>query len=573
MKFEITADNQPYLEARGKIVLNACPGSGKTTAIAYKLTHITTECDLAYGPFAGIACLSFTNVAKEEIGLKFSQISGQHLGYPHIISTIDSFINHYITLPYYYLLNKPSKRPIILNTVSFINDMALGNFINKKKQPLRFSYPPSDIKIEIDGSYSWKGKKTNPSIVDPDVFTNYCKAYKKWQFERGYLDNEDSTYIACYLLGKHPDIAKNLVQRFPYIVIDEAQDTSEIQYKIFEILVKAGLNNIELVGDPSQSLYEFREARPDLFMQRFNDAANWQPLRFNSCRRSSQRIINMYSKLRSITEAAISSSCLHESDHPIKIIRYDVNDLNQLIDRYGALIDPTLTNYILVRGATHLERFGVKAVSENPWKSGLAKSLIEAETYFNQGNTKLCIDTLRIFLASIEVPDQDHKTQREHTNNLKTDINVNIKLFEFIRQMPSIDDTIINWTTKMTAHILDKLNVTVDLQLKQKKEAAYYQQNIKALLYPPVNTPFPVSTIHKIKGKTFTSVLLVLSENSTGANISIADFIQSAELPEEKQRMIYVALSRPECLCCIAIPDSFSEMDIVNQLGDQIEFV
>ncbi len=572
MNFEITADNQPYLESRGKIVLNACPGSGKTTAVAFKLTQLTQECEVNYGAFAGIACLSFTNVAKQEIGSKYQEISGQILGYPHTLSTIDSFINRYITLPYYYLLKKGTDRPLILNKVTFLDSMKLGNFKNKQGKPLRYSYPPSEIKIEADNSYSWKGKKAKPDIVDEQTFNNYCKVYKKWQSDHGYLDNDDSSCIACHLLSKYPAIASNLVKRFPYLIIDEAQDTSEIQYHIFDCLIKAGLANIELVGDPSQSLYEFREARPDLFMQRFNDTENWRSLRFNRCRRSSQRIINQYCMLRSNTEAVITSSCLHTSDHSVKVLRYDVNNLKQLIDRFTKLTGQALNNYILVRGATHLEQFGVKAVLENPWKTGVAKSLIEAEQYFTQGNTKMCIEILHFFLSSVQLPDQDLKSQKAHARNLKADVNVNIRLFNFIRQMPSVDDTITGWTAKMTNHIKATLDITFDLQLKQKKGAAYYEQNVKKLLYPSVDLPFPVATIHSVKGKTFNAVLLVLSEKSTGASISLSDFIQTDALPGEKQRMIYVALSRPECLCCIAVPDTFSEADITDKLGDQIEF-
>lgn len=149
--------------------------------------------------------------------------------------------------------------------------MNLGYFANKRRQPLKVSYAPSKIRIELDGSYSWDGYKPNPAIVDPSVFDRYAKKYKDWQLNNGFLTNDDSTYIALKLLENYPEIARSLTQRFPYIIVDEAQDTSEMQYKIFDLLIASGLSNIEFVGDPYQSLYEFREARPDLFVQRYND--------------------------------------------------------------------------------------------------------------------------------------------------------------------------------------------------------------------------------------------------------------------------------------------------------------
>ncbi len=572
MNFEITPDNKPYLDARGKVILNACPGSGKTTAVSYKLTTLTTECENEFGRYAGIACLSFTNVAKDEIANTYEKIKVSRLHYPHIVSTIDSFVNQYITLPFYHLLGKSTIRPSILNTVAFLDDMYWGNFRNKRNQLLKVSYPPSKIKIEIDGSHSFDGHKPNPTIVNSEVFRKYAKSIKKWQVENGYLNNDDATFIAAYLLETYPSIGRSLVQRFPYIIVDEAQDTSEIQYKIFDLLIDAGLSNIEFVGDPYQSLYEFREARPDLFIQRFNDTSEWQATRLTHCRRSSQSIISMYSIFRSVGEEPIISACNHETNNEVHVIRYNENDFSSLTTKYQGLVDENSLNYILVRGGTHLERFGVKPVSEEPWKNSLAKTLLNAQRHFSMGNSKTCIDELRMFLAEITLPAANFKDKKNEEQKLKEDIDLNIKLFEFVKNMPDINDTLENWTTIMTTYIKNNLGFSVDLQLKQKG-AKFYSQNLKDLLFPKVEMIFPISTIHKVKGMTFDSVLVVLSKKSSGEQISLSDFIKPTGLPNEKQRMLYVALSRPKSLCCLAIPQDFSEEQIQVQLGANIRFV
>lgn len=572
IQFDVTPDNRPYLEARGKIILNACPGSGKTTAISYKILTLLNECAKGYGNYSGIACLSFTNVAKDEIAYKIESLGGSLIGYPHVISTIDSFINQYITLPFYYLLNRPSKRPTILNTVAFLDEMRLGKFLNIQGRPLQVSYKPSALKIEKDGSFSVAGKTPNPAIVNEEIFKNYAKVYKKWQFDNGYINNDDSTYIAYHLLKKYPEISKSLVKRFPYIIIDEAQDTSEIQYEIFEMLIASGLENIEFVGDPYQSLYEFREARPDLFIRRFEDTVNWQPLRLNHCRRSSQKIVEVYSIFRPSTELPIVSICSHSTDHNLKVLRYDQNNLQSLIARYESLIDVDGSNYILVRGSTHLEQFGIKPSAENPWKSSLAKSLIEAQHQYHSGNSKACIDEVRAFLAEITFPNADHKTKKDEIQKFREDVALNIQLYDFLANMPTTDDTLLNWTTKVTSYVMNKFGIAIDLQLK-KKGKAFYALNIRELLYPAVTLPQPVSTIHKVKGKSFNSVLLVLSNNSAGEKISLKDFTVPESLPNEKQRMLYVALSRPEKLVCLAIPHNYTEEEIRTALGLDIEFL
>lgn len=106
MQFDVTEEVDRYISASGKVFVSACPGSGKTTAIAYKLTKLVKEFENSPNKFAGIACLSFTNVAKDEIAQKYRELCQSLLSYPHLISTIDSFINQNITFPHYHLLKK-----------------------------------------------------------------------------------------------------------------------------------------------------------------------------------------------------------------------------------------------------------------------------------------------------------------------------------------------------------------------------------------------------------------------------------------------------------------------------------
>ena len=67
---DLNTQKKSYINSRGKVVLKACPGSGKTTTIAYKL-HTLIETEYTKRNFGGIACLSFTNIAKDEIKEKY----------------------------------------------------------------------------------------------------------------------------------------------------------------------------------------------------------------------------------------------------------------------------------------------------------------------------------------------------------------------------------------------------------------------------------------------------------------------------------------------------------------------
>ena len=87
MKEQLTEEQKKFLTAEGKVVVKACPGSGKTYSVAHKLlSYIDNWKDY----HSGVAVLSFTNVASNEIQEKAQTIHGSlgELGYPHFIGTV-----------------------------------------------------------------------------------------------------------------------------------------------------------------------------------------------------------------------------------------------------------------------------------------------------------------------------------------------------------------------------------------------------------------------------------------------------------------------------------------------------
>ena len=111
----LTQEQQDFLAAEGKIVLCAVPGSGKTYVVAEKMVKSLVDWSRRH---QGIAALSFTNVASEEIKKQIanSTLGLSEVGYPHFIGTLDSFINNFIFLRFGYLMPPPKrKRPVIVH--------------------------------------------------------------------------------------------------------------------------------------------------------------------------------------------------------------------------------------------------------------------------------------------------------------------------------------------------------------------------------------------------------------------------------------------------------------------------
>lgn len=96
-------------------------------------------------------------------------------------------------------------------------------------------------------------------------FNKALEIYTRKKKENGYLDYEDILLHAFHILQKD-EIREELSKKYKYIMIDEYQDTNEIQYQIFlPLLSFLKKNNLFVVGDEKQSIYMFRDAELEVF--------------------------------------------------------------------------------------------------------------------------------------------------------------------------------------------------------------------------------------------------------------------------------------------------------------------
>jgi len=576
MNYISTIEQQAYIETSGKIVLNACPGSGKTSTIAHKLIRVAKDWGTIYGNSGGIACLSFTNVAKNEIAEKFRETSDFPLSYPHTISTIDSFVNMYITLPFIHKLLGGDKRFRIVDDVSYIDRLFRNNWqYIKAYKNLIYRFEPSKIDFDINGSIVWDG---HDKSGDAD-FVKYGKAIKGGQYKALLLKTSDSAFLALQILRKFPRISKYLVARFPYLIIDEAQDTSEIQHAILDELIKGGLQHLDLVGDPYQCLYQWRNASPELFLNKFDDKENWNGMRLTENRRSTQRIVNVFSPLRRNDEQPITSPNNTETDLFLHILKYPIGSPGSIIPIYEKLcLDHSFVdNRVLVRGNTLRNSLLGKHASFEPWSHDLPYKLIEAKIHLESNETKEAIRKVKRLFIGLMNPDLDYQALKEKEDEAQSNHALHAQLFNLVRTIPSFDLPIKQWTSE-TENYLKNALALIDCPKFGIRTRSSKSFDIKNLNNPvsqyfkkaTTESNLPITTIHQVKGMTFDSVLLILSENNAGQNISLDYFIKPENMPTEKQRLIYVGISRPRKLLCLGVPITYTDNELKTKFGENI---
>ena len=121
------------------------------------------------------------------------------------------------------------------------------------------------------------------------LYKRYKSIYTELKLENNCADFSDVEQGLLELLKKSPQTAEKIRSQLDYIIVDEFQDSNDIQYEIFRLLSRKG-KNLYFVGDVKQCIYGFRNANPYI-LAGLLDNPRWQPLLMNMNFRSSDNVI------------------------------------------------------------------------------------------------------------------------------------------------------------------------------------------------------------------------------------------------------------------------------------------
>lgn len=584
MEYDLTPQRQAYLDARGHTILTACPGSGKTTSIVKKLRVVSQYCAERYGKHTGFACLSFTNKACAELKQKYREMHDEKLTFPNEVLTINSFIMQYVVLPFWYLCDACKKKPIVVNEEDILDHIYYNNVqiagkwqrypVMELRQYSKIMYSKKPSIVSIDkAAFKW-----NHKVVTDANEKSYCRAAILYRLSKGYVTSSDALWMACYILEHHQEVSRALISRFPYIIVDEAQDNSELHFEFFNLLKSAGLQNLEYVGDVCQSIYGFNNARPEL-LQAMMAEQGWNVLPMSECRRSNQRIIDLYSKLKSSDVPTITSHGVIDKGIPIVVYKYDEGNVRDIIrDFYQVCDDNELSKrIILARGVNKCKTLaGVKDVDFKYWKSDLPYLLIDAVFALEASNMDYAFRKIRLVLSRLIAKDSPD-AKRQFIHEIEHNKDWNAKIFRFLKQIPSFSLSFKEWSEQTCVLLHDFW------ELDEQPMFVPYQRQVGYKMKEMENVPVErfhqsrdegsdyhksIDTIHAVKGATLDAVLLFLSANSKGQGISLNDFPRrSVRYMTESQRMIYVACSRAVNFLALAVPKSIADENIKRTLA------
>ena len=254
-KFNICGLNEQQGAAvrrvNGATLLLAVPGSGKTTVIVARTGYLMYVAGVKP---ENILTITYTRAAAKEMKERFiKKFAPERIP---AFSTINSFCLS--------VINTCAKEKYIHVPKLVPNNESIVRAIAAKMLP---EYP-SDSQVRSLAQKVCKVKNKLMTFQEIEAieensldFSAFYQAYKLYMSEHDLIDFDDQLLMANDLLNEYPDILQRAHEKFRYVSVDEAQDTSYVQHLIVQKLV--GRNgNIFMVGDEDQSIYGFRGAYP-----------------------------------------------------------------------------------------------------------------------------------------------------------------------------------------------------------------------------------------------------------------------------------------------------------------------
>ena len=238
-------------QTEGAILILAGAGTGKTKTITYRIANMIENKHIS--PFS-ILALTFTNKAGNEMKERVKGLIGEKAK-KVTISTFHSF--GYSLIRLYYPLLKLKENIVIYDTD---DQKKVLEIINKKYNILL--YIPLETKEIISVFSNIKEMEKDTDDISNFMYSTYLKElynyYQLYLIEHNAIDFADILLYTKRLLENEIVLSK-VQNRYKYIMVDEYQDTNNIQFQIVSMIADK-YKNICVVGDENQSIYAFRGA-------------------------------------------------------------------------------------------------------------------------------------------------------------------------------------------------------------------------------------------------------------------------------------------------------------------------
>ena len=522
--------------------VTAGPGAGKTHWLINHIKNVVSN-SRKLDVVRKVACITYTNVGIDTISLRLNMENDVVE-----VCTIHSFLYANVIKPYVHLVAEDFG--LKLDELVVIDD---SNF---KSEGIAVSVlrdigkPWLNPKIYLKGLARaiWRYESHEYKHYKPDyaqayvtksgkryVGNDYYMGFKRWLWSEGYMSFDDILYFSYILLFRHPNIYKLIKARYPYVFVDEFQDTVPF---VVDFLTQLGNEGVivGVVGDKAQSIYDFLGAT----VQQFDNfvVPNMQMYEIRGNRRSTKQIIELLNIIRTdFLQEWLSGA---EEMVPELLVGDMLNCYQHSIENSGTdevqslAFQNVLANSMRKKnGVREVENILEMDFDGNEERQRVIKVLIKAVEY-----TKM--NDLRNAWYQLDIIDRD----RAKTIVLLRNLLNGYKDYK--------DRSLLDFYNFLVRKLGIKMPKIIGGSIRDFYENHTYADAAIGVRYGDSNDKH--KTIHKSKGEEYDNVFVILKEEND------LEFLLSPDLDRNNaHRVYYVAASRAINRLFICVPTLSAE--------------
>lgn len=546
----LTEAQQGVVDGQGDFVLLACPGSGKTRAAAARVAR------LAARPGMKVAACSYTNVGAERIG----SMLGAPLGAEHFVGTVHGFLLRYVVYPFAHLLG--AKRGPEIRGGDWPTLMVHGD--HKQRVAL------DAFRYDADGNLILHSKPRTVKGTTEEIIASVGDAVRtrKGGFftATGIVSADDAMWVALKLLREHPDLALAVARRFDEVVVDEAQDTSELQLACIAELKKTGaLRSLVLIGDLEQSIFSFQGASAAGCRALAEDHGLREvPLAENH--RCSQKICDAAAHFCTRDEPDTAVGLDRDCQVNPEVVLYPPADPEQAMDTFRARLSEhgidTADAAVLARGHAAVDalagattKIDIQERPERVARIGVALAqgtLTRTDVRYAERTVARAAFGDKIAIEDLEEDDRGE---------------VRAAAYAFLSGLPAVEGDLRTWITGAkealqvsACRLAEKPTTSAGLLLKS---GAHHEGIAAEEVFTPPPRDLTPQTVHSIKGEDRDAVMMVVRKPHAADPAkqlelfhAVASGADVGKEAEEERRVTFVALTRARRYCLVALPDT-----------------
>jgi DNA helicase-2/ATP-dependent DNA helicase PcrA len=389
--------NEQQLEAvtetEGFVRVIAGAGSGKTKALTSRYAYIVEALGVNS---SNILCVTFTNKAAQEMRKRVKRLVGENSDLSYIttyhgfcVRVLREEINK-IKYPKNFIIMDVEDQKTVLRQV--YNELGLTSKVFTFKQVLRYISKQKTSQEYLQYILESKKKETDDEMEK--VFIRYLEKQQR----NFALDFDDLLNFALYIFVNNPDVLEKWQKRLHYIQVDETQDSSQKQFMLIEMLSQFH-KNLFVVGDPDQTIYEWRGAKPEILVDFDKQFVDSKTIIMNQNYRSTPNILSLGNHIIKKNKIRVDKDMFTQNPEGVEVVHFHgQNDYEEglwvanEIKRLVAAENCNHSDFAILYRANHISR----SIEQSLIRENIPYSVFGGIRFFERKEIKDILSYLRL---------------------------------------------------------------------------------------------------------------------------------------------------------------------------------